>query len=1150
MEVTGVWGVSLSALQRAVRTAEPAALLVPGRILRRVIKRDSGIPGPGLTVPHRKTYVVDRAVLLASADRLELGLANHEALPERLLLLAEPEPEKLALMTRPRALFKYWRLLFHASVDAALAAAVNDGRLDFDEVRRRRAELGPVVWAEVEAVLARDEWLLAPDNDVAAYCEFLAVFAELSFFAPRLLPDYFPSLCGAESVDRLTVDQQLARDLNVAMLFERTRLAGAPLPEELAASNDDEAIPDPTDDAPVPRAERSERRYCKLMDRADHARAAGNSVRAAVFGLRASATIGPHLAKIARGQAESDVCQLASRLRRALELDEEAEHAWAGALVDLLAAVGTGLWAVEGRLLYDLQKVCVDAERGVFALDLLRWAVSLGRVPMRRPLPNQREVLMVQHLRAARDRLQAARIGPDLRGRLTELLATAIDQSTDRMRGTLRPRIEQAFDEVGLCPSNVPERVARRKLIEELLDGVARRGFLTMGDVRDSVARNQMKIADLQSTDDLRHGDQLLRADRRLNELLDGVYHGGEVYLRFPQRLSSLAFGTQRGRFLTRNLFVPFGAAFLGIEFFGHLAHSIAGWVSGPETMSAETTSPGLANLLLNVAVGSLLWVLMHCPGFRQQLWQAATTFWSWLRTVFVEWPQQWLQLPWVRDLLTSQLARWFERFALKPIIFTSATLAVLGLLSRESSTWAGRAALFIAMNLLLNSRIGRDVDEVVTDLLVRGWRQFRVRIIAASFQLIAETFSHLLEQLERFLYSVDEWLRFRRDESRLATMGKAVLGVVWACVTYVLRFCVTLLIEPQINPLKHFPVVTVSHKIILPLAFTKDVVRVPSTLASILLGIGSLTIEEANFIAGSVVWGIPGIFGFLVWELKENWRIFAANRAEQLQPIVLGSHGETLRRLLHPGFHSGTIPKLFARLRREDRRASFTGRWLSAHEQHDRLAHIAEAIGHAVEREVVVLLEESQAWPVGQLTLQQVRLGVGHVRIELQVNPAGAAEMSVAAQIVLTVGIQQGWLVGSLDLPNALLSLPPEQVVALQTAVRGWFQLCGVELYTGDIVAAIAPPAVDYQITTRGFVVWLDDQRHLEAAYDLRSGAEEVFPVGSAEACRRLRPILGGELDFTRQAFTWQQWLALWNPGVDRAVAKQPLDPTSLVVG
>ena len=47
----------------------------------------------------------------------------------------------------------------------------------------------------------------------------------------------------------------------------------------------------------------------------------------------------------------------------------------------------------------------------------------------------------------------------------------------------------------------------------------------------------------------------------------------------------------------------------------------------------------------------------------------------------------------------------------------------------------------------------------------------------------------------------------------------KGLSAFVWFFVTYLVRIYVNLLIEPQVNPIKHFPVVTVSHKIILPMS-------------------------------------------------------------------------------------------------------------------------------------------------------------------------------------------------------------------------------------------------------------------------------------------------------------------------------------------
>ncbi len=89
--------------------------------------------------------------------------------------------------------------------------------------------------------------------------------------------------------------------------------------------------------------------------------------------------------------------------------------------------------------------------------------------------------------------------------------------------------------------------MARKKLVEELLDQIAERGFLSMGDLRDAISRNNLKLPDLAGWPRLSDGDQLLRADRKLALALDGVYRRGEFYLRWMQRLSSLGFRHAHG---------------------------------------------------------------------------------------------------------------------------------------------------------------------------------------------------------------------------------------------------------------------------------------------------------------------------------------------------------------------------------------------------------------------------------------------------------------------------------------------------------------------------------------------------------------------------------------------------------------------------
>ena len=78
------------------------------------------------------------------------------------------------------------------------------------------------------------------------------------------------------------------------------------------------------------------------------------------------------------------------------------------------------------------------------------------------------------------------------------------------------------------------------------------RGFLRIGDLRDAIARNRVKLPDLRGPGELVRGDPLIRANEWLAVRLDGVYRRGEVYMRLLQRGCSLFFGTRPGRWFSK----------------------------------------------------------------------------------------------------------------------------------------------------------------------------------------------------------------------------------------------------------------------------------------------------------------------------------------------------------------------------------------------------------------------------------------------------------------------------------------------------------------------------------------------------------------------------------------------------------------------
>src|SRR5207248_4550687 len=111
------------------------------------------------------------------------------------------------------------------------------------------------------------------------------------------------------------------------------------------------------------------------------------------------------------------------------------------------------------------------------------------------------------------------------------------------------------------------------------------------------------------------------------------------------------------------------------------------------------------------------------------------------------------------------------------------------------------------------------------------------------------------------------------------------------------------------------------------------------------------------------LVFWLPDVFGFLFWEMKENWSLYKANRGPALQPVVLGAHGETMRRLLQPGFHSGTVPKLFAKLRHAEQSALVTGNFTPVRAWQAALEEVEESVRLFVTREFLVLLEQEEGW-------------------------------------------------------------------------------------------------------------------------------------------------------------------------------------------
>jgi hypothetical protein len=280
------------------------------------------------------------------------------------------------------------------------------------------------------------------------------------------------------------------------------------------------------------------------------------------------------------------------------------------------------------------------------------------------------------------------------------------------------------------------------------------------------------------------------------------------------------------------------------------------------------------------------------------------------------------------------------------------------------------------------------------------------------------------------------------------------------------------------------------------------------------------------------ILHSLPGAAGFLVWEFKENWRLYRTNRPRTLRPVTIGHHGETMVRLMRPGFHSGTLPKLFAKLRRAERRAERRGTWKTARRLRETLHHVETSIGHFAERELVAFLKASKGWAAAPVELVAVEAGSNCVRVRLSGPSANDAIYQRDDPSVLELDFEQqgGRLLAHIARPGWLAHLSPDQTAVFVTALLGCYHKAGVDLVREQIEAAFAPACLPYELDHEALRLWPGSDFDVEVRYDL--GEEPLLhPRGADGRPAAALPILATrQIIFSGQAVTWEDWVAAWD--------------------
>lgn len=1116
--------MKLDELGRLLRTADPAAVLVPQPVLDRLIQRLSGGIWLLWRVPHNRCFLVERSTLFRYVEQEELILPPDHLLPESVLLIVRPSNEDLN-GPRNELLERYWRLLFHVSLHRELNAAL--AAVDDAGIRERIARFGPAAFEEAKNVLYQDGLLAANAADREAYVEVAATVLELKHFAPSLIPITFPSLPPAADAEKL-----LARDVDSDAVFRHTRLEGAPDPEPK------------TDD----QADESHDYFYRLSRGAKRAAAAGDAVAAAILNTRAARVAPASLTGSAQESARRDIHKLVDRLAPVLALAEPEAAAWRAVLPSLLDKADQGTRPVEAALLYDLQRACQDYEETPHALDIPEWVFSGGTRPIMRPLSGQKYVRVPAHLRTAIRRLTAARLTDADRQVLAGLLREALDRSEDQLREQFRPVLTEALRDAGLRPNSGPEQAALAKTVEELLDRISAAGFFTFADLRDAIARGQVKLADLTGPDEYMNGDPLLRLDRRLATLLDGVYRRGEIYTRLLERGTAVAFGTETGRWITRNIVLPFGGAFLIGQFAWLLEYERRRAVvpRGDELAAFEAVASTLPDALITappffggwnaaawfhflwLALGGVFLALVRSPDLRRAAKAAWRGAYRIGRRVCVDAPLRVWANPTVRAVLTSGPALLAYTYLFKPLIVCAGVWLLIPQ-AWDAGMWA-RLGVFALAAGLVNSRVGSTGEALLIE--VAGAIVNALRVLPAVFRWIMFVFREFIDAIEWVLARAEDKLRLRGGEGRVTLVLRAIAGLVWFPVAFLVRFYMVVLVEPMINPVK-LPLSILFAKFVYPLLTIVGLFTL-SPLGSPLVERIAGPQDGGDVVVWWAVWLLvvgtfyllPDAVTYLFWEMRENWKLYRANRPAVIEPVAVGPHGETVGRLLRPGFHAGTVPKLFAKLRAAERHGAAAGEWKDARAHRQALREVEEGVGRFVARDLAAVLNPSPAWDGRVLGVGKVHLGTNRIRVQLFLDGS-------PAPAVLEWEDRSGWLVAGWADPGWLPALPPQPALALTNALAYLYKRAGVDLVREHLRAELPPETEHFDVTSPGILVWYGPRDTEPVLYDIAHRADDLRPRTPDNLYQTIGPPLDADrLAFSRVRLTWRDWVTVWQAG------------------
>ncbi len=947
-------------LDEILEAADPGAVLVNRTVLDRLLLIQWKQPPLVGQVPRRDFVVMDRQVLVNRVDSTELLIPSDRNLPRNVLVLERPGEEGLGILRKsdpfgPRSfgpsdalntfdsdehevrrrqrtvLLEVWKRLFLAMVDRALLEGGNASpEADKDQARplvRLGALIpeGTIEFDEVSRVLAREKCVLPDSSYPMILREFALVFLGLRCFSPQATGYWFPTLSLAKQDE---IYAALGEEIPVEELLNQSRLA----PWLEAASDEDDLQSE------------ANQYFIRLQRLADQSLEKGNLVDAAILRVRASRVAPAHKSNPARIMACAHLRQMVRVIHQRLGLDENQIDEATAVLDPLLEKADQGYKNREEKLLRELENIYEDVISPPQTLDLMGWILSGGTSRLRRPRILVDVIRATRFLRLAQQHLTFTRIDNPARQSVEGLLRTARMVNETEVRSQIGPVLYEALHDAGFAPPSQLGQLALGQIVETLIDRILEQGFLTFQNLRDTLAVSPVKMPDLATFAQWVRGDELLRLDRRLSTLLEGVYQPSELYGAMLERATAASFGTALGRFISLFVLFPYLTAFVVVAFIYHLFKTLEHNNLGPQTPDRD-----MAELwVISAAVGTGVLVFIARPRVRLMAGHILGRTVDFLTWAFWDLPRRVSSSEIVQSVVLEPLS-WVLSYGVKPVLASLGMRYFQPLWFEEIAGWI---LWFVIFNVLLNMRPGLMAGALIIRSLKKVFSHLGNGLLSGAVLLWQGILKKMLTGIDGMILLVEEWISVRQKDEGLWITLQALLQSLWFPLGYTLRFSFMVVIEPFLNPVK-LPVCFVAMKIFYP------VVGPPLHL--------TLDGTFNFFLVEALVWVIdfiiPGAFGFFFWEFRENWRLYEANRPIRMPPAMVGPQGETLRELLEPGFHAGTIPAVYRRLRKAcDLRATRTDLRLERACLRE-IGEISEDLARLTRRQFCDILDRCVAW-------------------------------------------------------------------------------------------------------------------------------------------------------------------------------------------